>query len=148
MIQKRLIKFYFFQIKVFPRLTKCTFHRYGSSGDVQKHDAMCILPINIVNEKVYIFLWFWFYFLAIITAFALVFRALTIFNSSTRVFATHSHCRLASEDAIREVLRYGSVGDWFLLDLLAKNIDPINFRDLILDLKDKLELTKDPKNGI
>lgn len=31
-------------IKVFPRLTKCTFHRYGSSGDVQRHDAMCILP--------------------------------------------------------------------------------------------------------
>ncbi|KAM7305017.1 innexin inx2 [Ixodes scapularis] len=39
-------------IKVFPRLTKCTFHMYGSSGDVMKHDAMCILPINIIDEKI------------------------------------------------------------------------------------------------
>lgn len=115
---------------------------------MQKHDAMCILPINIVNEKVYIFLWFWFYILAIVTAFALIFRALIIFNPRLRVIATHTHCRLANPDYIREVLRYGRVGDWFLLDLLAKNIDPINFRDLIIDLKDKLELTKDPKNGI
>lgn len=51
-------------IKVFPRLTKCTFHMYGSSGDVMKHDAMCILPINIINEKIYVFLWFWFVILA------------------------------------------------------------------------------------
>ena len=64
-------------IYVFPRMTKvmfecwtkkegssnknfqCTFHKFGSSGEVEKHDALCLLPLNIVNEKVYIFLWFW-----------------------------------------------------------------------------------------
>ena len=25
---------------------------------VQKHDALCMLPINVVNEKIYVFLWF------------------------------------------------------------------------------------------
>ena len=39
-------------------MTKCTFHKFGSSGEIEKHDAMCILPLNIVNEKIYIFLWF------------------------------------------------------------------------------------------
>lgn len=39
-------------IKVFPRLTKCTFHRYGSSGDVQRHDAMCILPSTYFFLKI------------------------------------------------------------------------------------------------
>ena len=24
----------------------------------QKHDALCMLPINVVNEKIYVFLWF------------------------------------------------------------------------------------------
>ena len=62
-------------IYVFPRMTKvrrfptipglkdfcvqCTFHKFGTSGEVEKHDALCLLPLNIVNEKVYIFLWFW-----------------------------------------------------------------------------------------
>ena len=46
-------------IEVFPRLTKCTFHKFGTSGNIEKHDALCILPLNIVNEKIYIFIWFW-----------------------------------------------------------------------------------------
>ena len=46
-------------IYIFPRMTKCTFHKFGTSGEVEKHDALCILPLNIVNEKIYIFLWFW-----------------------------------------------------------------------------------------
>ena len=39
-------------IYVFPRMTKCTFHKFGTSGEVEKHDALCLLPLNIVNEKV------------------------------------------------------------------------------------------------
>lgn len=45
-------------IRVFPRVTKCSFHTFGASGDIQRHDAICVLPINIINEKIYIFLWF------------------------------------------------------------------------------------------
>ena len=37
-------------IYVFPRMTKCTFHKFGTSGEVEKHDALCLLPLNIVNE--------------------------------------------------------------------------------------------------
>ena len=35
------------QVYIFPRMTKCTFHKFGSSGEIEKHDAMCILPLNI-----------------------------------------------------------------------------------------------------
>merc|ERR1712209_308279 len=44
---------------VFPKVSKCTFHKYGVSGTIEKHDALCVLPLNIINEKIYIFLWFW-----------------------------------------------------------------------------------------
>nr|NVI75124.1 innexin 2 [Cucujiformia] len=39
--------------RVFPKVTKCTFHKYGPSGTVQKFDGLCVLPVNIVNEKIY-----------------------------------------------------------------------------------------------
>jgi hypothetical protein len=55
-------------------MTKCTFHKYGGSGTIQKFDALCVLSMNIVNEKIYIFLWFWFIILAIITGLYLLLR--------------------------------------------------------------------------
>ena len=55
-------------MEVFPRVTKCTFHKYGASGTIQKLDALCVLGLNIINEKIYITLWFWFVLLALITA--------------------------------------------------------------------------------
>jgi hypothetical protein len=44
--------------KVFPKLTKCTFYKYGFSGTVEKKDGLCVLPLNIINEKIYILVWF------------------------------------------------------------------------------------------
>jgi len=124
-------------IKVFPRLTKCTFHRYGSSGDVQKHDAMCLLSLNIINEKIYIFLWFWFCFLFIITTIALVYRLFTILSPRIRTLAIQSQCKIVNNQALEEVVAKLSVGDWFILDLLSKNLDPLNYCDLVNDLFSK-----------
>ena len=45
--------------EVFPKVTKCTFHRFGPSGTIKRHDALCVLPQNIINEKLFLFLWFW-----------------------------------------------------------------------------------------
>ena len=35
-----------------PQVAKCTFQKFGPSGSLQKHDALCVLPLNIINEKV------------------------------------------------------------------------------------------------
>ena len=42
-------------IYIFPRMTKCTFHKFGTSGEVEKHDALCILPLNIGRRSIGIF---------------------------------------------------------------------------------------------
>ena len=36
--------------RIFPRMTKCTFNKFGPSGTLQRRDAMCVLPVNIINE--------------------------------------------------------------------------------------------------
>ena len=69
----------------FSQVTKCVFHKYGPSGTIQKHDALCILPLNIINEKIYIFLYFWFVFLAAVSAVWLVYRLLTVVSHDVRV---------------------------------------------------------------
>ena len=108
------------------------------AGDVERHDALCILPMNIFNEKVYLFLWFWFYLLVVATTIGLLFRLLTISYVGARTLLTHSHSRFASRELIADVISHGNVGDWFLLDLLSRNLDPINFRDLLLQIRTML----------
>ena len=129
-------------LKVFPRMTKCTFRRFGSSGDVQKHDAMCVLPINIVNEKIYIFLWFWFYFVAIVSLIGLVYRLATLVSPRVRQLATYSRKRMSdvvSRDAFESIIKRRSCGTWFFLDLLSRNMDTKNFKQLVIDLDKSLE---------
>ncbi len=44
---------------LFPSQAKCDYFNFGSSGSIQRIDALCILPQNVVNEKIFVFLYFW-----------------------------------------------------------------------------------------
>lgn len=141
-------------IRIFPRMTKCTFHRYGSSGDVQRHDALCILPLNIINEKIYIFLWFWFVFLAVLSGGLLVYRVFVLISDSFRQRVLCQRARLSERDDIAAVLSNAGqdVGDWFLLYMLCKNMDPLHYRELIVKLAssdgDDAELDNDEEKKL
>lgn len=63
---------------VFPKVTKCLFYKYGASGSIQHHDALCVMALNVINEKIYTFLWFWFAILLVVCSLALLWRGLTI----------------------------------------------------------------------
>ncbi|CAL8126488.1 unnamed protein product [Orchesella dallaii] len=41
----------------FPTVTKCMFHMVGPTGNLVKFDSLCVLPLNIYNEKFYPLLW-------------------------------------------------------------------------------------------
>lgn len=125
-------------IQIFPRMTKCTFRKYGVSGDEEKHDALCILPLNVVNEKIYVFLWFWFIILSILTFLTVIYRIIIIFSPRMRVYLLRMRYRLVRKDVIDTIVRRSKMGDWFLFYMLGENVDSLIFRDVLQELAHKL----------
>jgi len=127
---------------VFPKVTKCTFHKYGASGTITKHDGLCILALNIINEKIYVFLWFWFVAVACISALAIVYRAILLLVPSLRVSVI---CQRALNQVDRKLvddILTGSnkswleqVGDYWVIYLLSKNLNPVAMKELLEELK-------------
>jgi len=126
-------------VYVFPRVTKCTFHKYGPSGTIQKHDSMCVLPLNIFNEKSYIFIWFWFICLAVLLCLLLVFRILILTVPSLRPALLHARNRIVPRDHVEAICRKTSLGDWWVLYMLGRNLDPLIYREVIGELSKKIE---------
>jgi len=124
--------------RVFPKVTKCTFHKYGPTGTIQKLDGLCVLPLNILNEKIYVFLWFWFRFIAIISSLNILYRIVIIMIPSFRVFLLKARTRL-SYDELKIITQKCQIGDWFVLYQLAKNISPLTFKELVSDITRKID---------
>ncbi|QQP57139.1 Innexin, partial [Caligus rogercresseyi] len=125
-------------IYVFPRMTKCTFHKFGASGDVEKHDALCILPLNIVNEKIYIFLWFWFLFLGALSSLVVLYRLVIILSPRMRAYLLYIRFRLIKREVINLIVMKSKMGDWFLFYMLGQNVDNIIFKEVMHELARRL----------
>ena len=63
----------------FPR---CPVHLFGPSGTAMSYDGVCVLPLNILHEKIFLALWFWYAVLAVATVASLVYW--TVLYSSRR----------------------------------------------------------------
>lgn len=112
----------------FPLTTKCLFHDYGSSGDIQRLDAYCVLTVNILNRKIYLILWFWFVFLAIVSLLAVVYRVLVNYSSKIRILVSQRRCQVTDKQLVEQIVLKLGLADWFLFDMLGKNCDPQNFK--------------------
>jgi len=137
---------------IFPKVTKCTFHKYGPSGTVEKKDGLCVLPLNIINEKIYIFIWFWLIFLAVVTGVVMLTRFAMILGVQIRVaiIATKGTKKTKRSDveAILEPQRNDKeaelsflqkLSDWLVLYFLTRNLNALVVHDLISALhKDEM----------
>lgn len=128
-------------VYVFPRVTKCIFHKYGASGSIQKHDSICILPLNIVNEKTYIFIWFWFMILLTMLSVLIIYRVAIITSPRLRPKILHAKHRSIPIEACEALCKKVDLGDWWILLMLGTNMDPLIYREIIGELAKKIETT-------
>lgn len=105
------------------------------------------MALNIINEKIYIFLWFWLIFLFIISIGAVIWRLCTyVLHAKSRrfnklVFASPCPGKLDPWNLVT-VTQYCDFTDWLFLKYLEKNMDALVFRELFLGLAEDLEEKK------
>lgn len=133
---------------VFPKVTKCTFHKYGASGTITRHDGLCILALNIINEKIYVFLWFWFVAVAVFSAIAVVYRTVIILVPSLRVSVICARSlHQVDKSSVEAVLNcpthswLDQLGDYWIVYLLSKNLNPVAMKELLEELRPVLNPT-------
>lgn len=123
--------------RVFPKMTKCDFHKYGPSGTLQTHDALCVMALNIINEKIYVVLWYWFVVVLIpVSVAALLWRAVQYVMHSRDSFnrlllrEASPGTRIDPVD-LAVIARQTTYSDWLFMYYLSGNMDGAVFRDLL-----------------
>lgn len=132
-------------VYIFPRVTKCIFHKYGPSGTIERKDSLCILPLNVVNEKTYIFIWFWFMILATLLTLLLIYRIFLILSPKLRSRAFYVRNRGIPYEVCRIMTRKVDVGDWWVLFMLGQNMDHLIFRELIMEMSKRIEVSSNKR---
>ncbi|XP_052760481.1 innexin unc-9-like [Mya arenaria] len=115
----------------FPRVSLCSF---SVRGIQQK----CVLPLNLFNEKIFLFLWFWFVFVAISTGANLMSWIWHLIVSRNRVSFVKKYLKIkgrlkttTDKSLCTKFGNYLRDDGIFLLQLLARNSNPLHVTDVI-----------------
>ncbi|EDW00015.1 innexin inx6 [Drosophila grimshawi] len=120
--------------RVFPKVAKCEMFIYGPSGTPNILDILCLLPLNILNEKLFAVLYVWFLFIAMLAAINILYRLLLVCCPELRLQLLRTHLRGMPKSHVRQVLASACYGDWFVLMCVSINVNPTLFRELLEQL--------------
>ncbi|ODM96559.1 Innexin inx2 [Orchesella cincta] len=117
--------------KAFPILGKCTFNKYGPSGNIVPYDGICVLPLNLINERAVVF--FWYYFMTILTVdiIALVYRFVLGISRGIRVSILSVKTPMTLPEDVTFIVNKCTYSDWFILLQLSGCVEPVLFREVI-----------------
>jgi len=127
---------------VFPKVVQCSMTYYGAGGNIVNNSGMCTLPINIINEKIYLVLWMWFICLSCISILSLLYQSILLLSPSCRQVVIQCLSRTTPQYLVRSVVRQSSYGDLVLLQLIANNTDSAQFTALLQYLSDAPSLPR------
>ena len=110
--------------RLFPLLAKCSIVNIGPSGSGQTQDALCLLTVNLINQKIFLVIWLWLALLLGTSSLLLVHSFLTALLPSLRRRAlTQLAGGLASHtvDTLVDKLSYG---DWLVVIRIVSHFTP------------------------
>ena len=114
-------------------MASCNYYQYGAAGGQSKLNALCILALNVIIDKIYLILWAWYAILItlgivrMIERSDLLFYKWEIIGSCNRIlqflfgcvryqlmkFRMHRYFKDSKDtDRLQEYLKSCSKGDW------------------------------------
>ena len=121
----------------FPRITLCDFS-LRTMGNIQHYTVQCSLPLNLFNEKIYIFIYFWFIFVICGTLLSFVSWLVSLAylpqSSSyikSRLVAMDSKREFDSEEVLGFIRLYLRRDGLLLIRLVSKNASDVVAAHLI-----------------
>ncbi|XP_062574874.1 innexin unc-9-like [Saccostrea cucullata] len=125
----------------FPRVTLCDFD-IRQLQNLQRWTVQCVLPINLFNEKIFIFLWFWFVVVAVITCGNFLFWIWRVLVKQNRVAYIKKFLKVRDElhgEDDKKICRqfadqYLRDDGLFVLRIVSRNTNAILLTDLVLNL--------------
>lgn len=129
--------------EVFPKTTKCKYRNYGPSGSLRTYDFLCVLPLNVLNEKIYLVLWLWMIIVAVLSFLVVLFRLLTVFSRKVRMYHISVQVRYFDKNEMEHLVNSNNYGSFFVLYRIGKNCHPSVFKALVSELiKEEFENTE------
>ena len=112
--------------------------------DDSRH-AICILGLNMINDKVFVLTWLWHCFIVVMGSIRILTRSPQLVSAEVRYFLMKFKMQRyfknnAHVKHIRHYLLNCSIGDWYVLYQMSKNINQRFFAELLT----VLALTMDP----
>jgi len=122
---------------IFPLVVMCEMSFFGNSGEVQNASGVCNLPINIINEKIYLIIWVWFLVMIVATVLVMLGQLCLLVAPYLRYVLLHKTIKSKPPvHHIKRLIRRCSYGDYILLNFLAKNLDSSQFDALVSKICD------------
>jgi hypothetical protein len=125
----------------FPRVTHC-FFEIRQMQNVHQYTVQCVLPINLFNEKIFIFIWFWLVFVSTLSAanfliwvYNMIFRQHRL--RYLKKFLRINDCYKSELDkkmAVKFAEQYLRQDGIFVLRLVGKNANDVLVSELIMQL--------------
>ena len=129
---------------IFPTKVGCNVVIGDSSGNPQVKNIYCILSQNIINEKIYLFLWFWFCAMIALLAFQIALEIIIFVSPLVRNFLIMPSWDLTQ--ANQRFLATCTIGDWFVLYQISKNNHHDYFSTFLGKLSEGYDKIAPPEN--
>lgn len=113
--------------KLFPTQAKCIYNFVGASGSMNERDAICFLPQNTVNEKVFLFLYLWLIALIILSFLNMTYLVAMMSMKCLRTIKLHQMSGIYPSDDVQKqnISCLSKLGYWFTIYMLHSNLNPV-----------------------
>jgi len=123
--------------KIFPKVVMCSMAYIGPSGEPVNNSGLCTLPINIVNEKIYLMLWLWFLLLIVASVLCILLEFMLVFVPYTRHILLQRKSPRFTSTYLWSIIKRFNYGDIVLLQLISQNVDSSQFTALLTQMADQ-----------